>query len=197
MRSYLFRKHVTAALSQRKYSAYDQSSSLSKPFRPPRSRTASPSPGRKSSQMRSQLALFRAKSKLFTYIKAKFPYGIRDLLEQCKAAINTQDERGNTALYYASQSNNLPLAEALLQSGARADTRNSGNNTALHVAMQRNERAIASLLMAYRADIHAVNLQGATPLMLAPGRLLQDLGLSHVPLWSEASSAGKSHNSEK
>ena len=73
----------------------------------------------------------------------------------------------------------------MLQKGAKANSINEEGNTPLHIAMQGNQRLISSLLIANGGDMHANNRNGATPLMLAPGKLLQDLGLAHIPLRKE------------
>ena len=80
------------------------------------------------------------------------------------------------------KSGNFELVNELLKKGAKVNFINESRWTALHAAMQRNDRGISGLLIAHGADLYATNYKEETPLMLAPGKLIQELGMGHIPL---------------
>ena len=114
--------------------------------------------------------------KLFSIAKINKGYNVENIVNECKSAINSTDNKGNTALYYAVNSNNFGLTNELLRKGAKVNTKNEGMNTALHLAMKKNLKEISELLISHNANINILNDTQKTPLMLANKKLIESLG---------------------
>ena len=134
---------------------------------------------------RTKEEMEKAKQKLFTALKAKYPIGLEYIIEECKFCVNLKDELGNTPLYYAVKSLRFGICEKLVQIGAKVTLKNECDNTALHISMKCNNRNISSLLISNGADLFAINKRGETPLNLSSRKLLEELGLSHVQINSQ------------
>jgi len=84
------------------------------------------------------------------------------------AAIDAQNERGETALTLAILAGNDAVAELLIEQGAAIEGRNSGGFTPLHAAAYVGDVTIAKLLIDKGAAIDdARNKAGVTPLFPA------------------------------
>lgn len=71
-----------------------------------------------------------------------------------------------TALCYASDRGNVPMAKMLLDNGANIEFRDSYGNTPLLIACSKfitNGDAMINLLISYGADINANNYYGVSP----------------------------------
>ena len=99
--------------------------------------------------------------------------GVRRLVADEPAGVNTHSVDGWTALHLASFFGHVGVVEALL--AARADvharSRNSHGNTPLHAAAAgRGDIRIVSQLLAAGADVDAAEPAGYRPLHLAAGQ---------------------------
>ena len=87
--------------------------------------------------------------------------------------MNTTDNHGNTALFYAVAGNHYQTVEVLLKLGADANCHNEYGNTPLHKAMITGHKNIdiINLLLNFRADMSALNYYRQTPIFFASRRL--------------------------
>ena len=84
------------------------------------------------------------------------------------APINSQNANGETASFYALQSDNAPLIKFFIKNGCDLNLRDYLGNTLLHAAVAKEaEQSVSVILKA--ADINAKNLAGKTPLHAAAG----------------------------
>ena len=67
------------------------------------------------------------------------------------AVINARDKYGNTALYYAARSGNLPKVQLLLSRGADQEIRNDRGETALSIAQDWKRVEVIRVLKEARA----------------------------------------------
>lgn len=75
--------------------------------------------------------------------------------------IETEDEKGNTALLIACQNSNRRLVEMLLIRGANINHQNGAGNTALHYAIAfDSEGGLGEYLIAHGADDTIENIDG-------------------------------------
>ena len=72
--------------------------------------------------------------------------------------------KGCTALYIASERNNIELVKLLLEKGADVNGESMGKNTALHIASEKNNLFIANYLLKKGANVDARNARNETPL---------------------------------
>ncbi len=92
---------------------------------------------------------------------------VRALLKASTAKIDEPARDGMTALLYAAQANDVPMAEALLAAGADANLGNRYGITPLWLASINRSTAMAKLLLKFKADAKAALPHGETALMAA------------------------------
>ena len=73
------------------------------------------------------------------------------------ADINKQNNKGYTALMYATLNSNYEIVKLLLNAGAYIDKQNNSGNNALIWAAYNNNREIVELLLDYGADEFILN----------------------------------------
>lgn len=96
---------------------------------------------------------------------------VKELVMNATESINEKDESGSAPLHAAANSNQLEIAEYLLELGADIEIRNQyGRSPLLCVAFMTGSVEMASLLIEHGADVNAADVQGATPLKLAGWR---------------------------
>ena len=96
--------------------------------------------------------------------------------------VNTQDRRGNTALYYAVQSS-LRLTQLLVTMGAGVNRHCEEGNTPLHAALASGQDTVAQFLLRQGADPSCRNAAKKAPCQVASDRLVNRLELaSGMPL---------------
>jgi ankyrin repeat protein len=100
---------------------------------------------------------------------AKSAAEIVALLLGSGAAVNVQDQAGNTPLMSAL--NHREIALMLLAQGADVNLRDTGGNTALMYAAARHLPGMIQILMKHGADINAQNNAGTTALMNTAGAI--------------------------
>ena len=91
---------------------------------------------------------------------------VRTFLKQPKAA-NVASKDGTTALHWATDLNNLPMAQALVRAGANVKAANRYGVTPMYSAAVNGNAAMIELLLNAGADPNAALLEGETPLMTA------------------------------
>ncbi|KFW87340.1 Ankyrin repeat domain-containing protein 54, partial [Manacus vitellinus] len=90
------------------------------------------------------------------------------------------DDKGRTALHFASCNGNDHIVQLLLDHGADPNQRDGLGNTPLHLAACTNHVPVITMLLRGGARVDALDRAGRTPLHLAKSKLniLQE-GLSH------------------
>ena len=83
------------------------------------------------------------------------------------ADLNSQDQRGWTALMYAADRGNTQLVDALLDAGTDPDIRAEDGATALFVAVMQGREEVARTLVRAEADLSITGPGGKTPLEVA------------------------------
>ena len=92
------------------------------------------------------------------------------LIEVDPECIETPEKNGWTPLMTACEWGCLPLVQLLLERGASVEPKDNHKMTALHWCAEQDRPAhadVISILLEYKADPHATNDQGKTPLELA------------------------------
>ena len=97
---------------------------------------------------------------------------VRDLLaDRANIDINSQDDRGMTALMYATQSAHINIIPLLIAANANVNLRDNHGMTALLISVAlhtiQDQEQILPLLINARADINLTNNNGFTALMYA------------------------------
>lgn len=97
---------------------------------------------------------------------------VRDLLaDRANIDINSQDNRGMTALMYATQSAHINIIPLLIAANANVNLRDNHGMTALLISVAlhtiQDQEQILPLLINARADINLTNNNGFTALMYA------------------------------
>eukprot|EP01128_Nolandella_sp_AFSM9_P004071 TRINITY_DN1785_c0_g1_i1.p2 TRINITY_DN1785_c0_g1~~TRINITY_DN1785_c0_g1_i1.p2 ORF type:complete len:225 (+),score=48.98 TRINITY_DN1785_c0_g1_i1:117-791(+) len=87
------------------------------------------------------------------------------LLCEAGAEVDTTDQLGRDALFYAVANQHMPLAHLLLLHHSPLNVRDHGGNTALHWAVNGGDIPNTRLLIAVGFDLDIVNLVGETALM--------------------------------
>ena len=103
---------------------------------------------------------------------------------QNNAEVNAEQfPGGNTALHYAAQKNNIPMAKYLIAHGANINARNIEGDTALHIATRNRNRAMIFVLLANNANPRFANYHNETPVQLAGNAhfLLETFMMAAVP----------------
>jgi ankyrin repeat protein len=91
---------------------------------------------------------------------------VRTFLKQPKAA-NVASKDGTTALHWATDLDNLPMAQALVQAGANVKAANRYGVTPMYSAAVTGNAAMIELLLNAGADPNVALPEGETPLMTA------------------------------
>ncbi len=78
--------------------------------------------------------------------------------------VNTKNERGWTALMYASYYGHTDIVSSLISDGADVNAKNNDGVTALMWASAEGNRDVAKILIDAKADVNAKNNKGATAL---------------------------------
>jgi ankyrin repeat protein len=94
-------------------------------------------------------------------------HGIVRFLDKYPASADIQDADEFTALHYAAQRGNVPMAELLLSRGATVHPKSSTGWTQLMDAARSGQKAMVRLLLSHGADINEGGRYGLTPLILA------------------------------
>jgi ankyrin repeat protein len=81
--------------------------------------------------------------------------------------VNAAEPDGTTALHWASDRDDLEIADALIRAGARVNAANDLGATPLWVASQNGSEAMVRRLLAAGANPNAALLAGETPVMVA------------------------------
>ena len=84
-----------------------------------------------------------------------------------QADVNLAEGDGTTALHWAAELDDLPMAEALLHAGAKAQVANRHGVTPLQLAAVNGSAAMVERLLAAGADANATLPEGETVLMTA------------------------------
>lgn len=93
---------------------------------------------------------------------------VNTILEKNHADTNDQDEKGNTALFFAIIGGHDEIVSALYQKGAEINHQNLQGNTPLHIAVQcGKENCLIGLLKYSEIQLSLPNNDGETPLSLA------------------------------
>jgi ankyrin repeat protein len=112
------------------------------------------------------VSLAAAGSPLIDAVKKQDLQSVRALLKQ-KAAINTAEADGFTALHWAAQRNNLQLVDLLLAAGANVKASTRYNITPLYLASVNGNAAMMERLLNAGADANGTAQEGQTMLMTA------------------------------
>lgn len=80
------------------------------------------------------------------------------------ADVNYQDDRGHTALIWASVNRNLPIVKLLIEATADVNQKRYGWNSPLHFASSRNNLSNVKLLIKSQSDVNYRNGYGSTAL---------------------------------
>ncbi|KAH1186600.1 hypothetical protein KIL84_019349 [Mauremys mutica] len=91
---------------------------------------------------------------------------LEDGVDPCAA-----DDKGRTALHFASCNGNDRIVQLLLDHGADPNQRDGLGNTALHLAACTNHVPVITLLLRGGARVDALDRAGRTPLHLAKSKL--------------------------
>lgn len=81
--------------------------------------------------------------------------------------VNQTDPQGRTALSYAAELGNAPMAKELLDASASPDGRDHQGDVPLHWAANNGRVDVIKVLIAGHATVDAPDRQGITPLMSA------------------------------
>ena len=85
--------------------------------------------------------------------------------------INRHDNKGRTALHFASSRGSDEIVHTLLEHGANPNIQDFNGNTPLHLAACTHHIRVITLLLRFGADASATDAFGKTPLHLALSRL--------------------------
>lgn len=98
---------------------------------------------------------------------------IKALLSEPDIRVNNADERGRTALLWATCDGQLVMIQPLIDAGADVNAQDEQGNTALLLAVERGRIKIVRILIDAGCDINHVNKSGDTASLLADknGRL--------------------------
>lgn len=83
------------------------------------------------------------------------------------AKLDTPDKRGNTPVYLAAATGDLPLLNAMLEKGAKVNVPGDGGRTPLHAAIAAGRTDAVKALLAHKAPVDLADNAGDTPLHLA------------------------------
>lgn len=86
--------------------------------------------------------------------------------------VSTADEKGRTALHFASAKGHLRMVETLIKAGADVNKLDHIGNTPLHLASCTNKLPVVTLLIKSGSDVSKMDRCGRTALHLARSRLL-------------------------
>lgn len=92
---------------------------------------------------------------------------IKFFVEEKKFPIDTQNEKGETALICASQKGSLNVVKFLLEQNANPNIQEHLGNSALLFAVQNRSIDIVKILLLKNADPNISNHEGTTPLLIA------------------------------
>ena len=109
---------------------------------------------------------FAAELKLIEAVKADDAAAVKALLLK-KADVNAAEPDGSTPLHWASQHNNLEIANLLLGAGAKVAVATRYNITPLSLAATNGNAAMITRLIDAGADANSTSREGETVLMTA------------------------------
>ncbi|KAK2762352.1 hypothetical protein FQN54_001362 [Arachnomyces sp. PD_36] len=92
---------------------------------------------------------------------------LRFLLAGRWVEIGVEDERGTTALHFASGHGRSEAARLLVKRGARVDKQTKAGQTAIHLASLRGRDEIIKFLLLKKARVNVQDKEGLTPLIRA------------------------------
>ena len=99
---------------------------------------------------------------------------MRTFLQSCYCVdqlINRHDNKGRTALHFASSRGSDEIVHSLLEHGANPNLQDFNGSTPLHLAALTHHIRVITLLLRFGADASATDAFGKTPLHLALSRL--------------------------
>ncbi len=122
-----------------------------------------PEPGRDSPAAKPPAGQDRQASSRTALVQAAQKGDLTAVMELVRTGMDLKqrDERGGTALHYAT-CGHYPAAEFLLTSGADTEATDDDGLTPLHVAFLRHDRNMMELLVKHGADIHKPLPDGRT-----------------------------------
>jgi ankyrin repeat protein len=81
--------------------------------------------------------------------------------------IDLEDEKKQTALYWAADIGNKAVVQQLLEHGANVEVKSNIEETALHIAAKYRNDAVVQLLLEHKADVNTKDTDRCTALKLA------------------------------
>jgi len=112
----------------------------------------------------------------FCYYATTAPISkLEELLRTDPSLVNFVNTEGLTALHYACDRGNAPLAEFLLKNNANVNCRDGEGQTALHYAGITGNKEVVELLLKWKADPNVEDSEGTTPLDLAESEEIKSL----------------------
>ena len=103
------------------------------------------------------------------FIDAAHFNDVTEVVDMLRAGIpiDSTDENGYTALYWATDSNHADIVSKLLKNGADVNVQTGHGWTPLHTAADKNNVGIMFTLRAHGADTSVRNIRGQTALDVA------------------------------
>ncbi|EPS39416.1 hypothetical protein H072_6795 [Dactylellina haptotyla CBS 200.50] len=92
---------------------------------------------------------------------------VKMLLEVGEVNADAKKENGDTPLLVAIQSDNVEIAQILLENGANVEAKGADDNAPLFVAISRSDEAMIRLLLDKSVDIESKTRGDRTPLLIA------------------------------
>ncbi len=102
--------------------------------------------------------------RLIQAVKSQNVESVQGLLKQ-NVDVNAAQGDGSTALHWAADLDNLPIADLLLRAGARVNAANDLGATPLYLACRNRSASMVDRLLAAGADANSKLLNGETALM--------------------------------
>jgi len=102
--------------------------------------------------------------RLYYAAKGGYLQAAKDLIEKNGASTNFSNLHGETALYAAVESNNLPMVTFLLENRANVNQANVNRSTPLHLASRLGNLSMVKFLLEKGAEVNALDKDNVTPL---------------------------------